>query len=70
MKKTLLIALILMLSAGMAIAQQQGGPGPSQGGKGHPGNHANHGNPVERLTERLGLDCSNKSTFRRKISNL
>ena len=58
MKKTLLIALILMLSAGMAIAQQQGGPGSSQGGKGNPGNFqaGDRGNPVERLTERLGLD--------------
>ena len=51
MKKTLLIALILMLSAGMAVAQQQGGKGnrgDSQAG--------NRGNPVERLTENLGLD--------------
>ena len=51
MKKTLLIALILMLSAGMAVAQHQGGKGnrgDSQAG--------NRGNPVERLTENLGLD--------------
>ncbi len=55
MKKTLLIALILMLSAGMAIAQQQGGQG---GGKGNRGDSqaGNRGNPVERLTENLGLD--------------
>jgi hypothetical protein len=55
MKKTLLVALILMLSAGMAIAQQQGGPG---GGKGNRGDSqtGNRGNPVERLTEHLGLD--------------
>jgi Spy/CpxP family protein refolding chaperone len=55
MKKTLLIALILMLSAGMAIAQQQGGPG---GGKGNRGDSqaGNRGNPVEHLTENLGLD--------------
>jgi len=58
MKKTLLIALILMLSAGMAIAQQHGNPGSPQGGKGNHGNFqaGNRGNPVERLTERLGLD--------------
>jgi len=60
MKKTLLIALILTLSAGMAIAQQKGGPGFSQGGAGNPGQGSfqagNRGNPVDRLTERLGLD--------------
>jgi hypothetical protein len=55
MKKTLLIALILMLSTGMAIAQQHGGQG---GGKGNRGDSqgGNRGNPVERLTENLGLD--------------
>ncbi len=55
MKKTLLVALILMLSAGMAVAQQQGGPG---GGKGNRGDSqaGSRGNPVERLTENLGLD--------------
>jgi len=55
MKKTLLVALILMLSAGMAIAQQHGS---SKGGKGNPDSSqfGNRGNPVERLTENLGLD--------------
>ena len=57
MKKTLLIALLLTLTAGMAIAQQQGGPGSFQGGKGKQGNFQ-RGNPVERLTENLGLDES------------
>ncbi|MDX2416978.1 MAG: hypothetical protein QNK19_05900 [Xanthomonadales bacterium] len=57
MKKTLLIALLLTLTAGMAIAQQQGGPGSFQGGKGKQG-HFQRGNPVERLTENLGLDES------------
>ena len=58
MKKILLIALLLTLSTGMAVAQQQGGPGSSQGGKGQQGNSSagNFGNPVERLTENLGLD--------------
>jgi hypothetical protein len=39
----------------MAIAQQQGGPG---GGKGNRGDSqaGNRGNPVEHLTENLGLD--------------
>ena len=58
MKKTLLIALLLTFSTGMAMAQQQGGPGYAPGFNGNPGNfHAgNPGNPAERLTERLGLD--------------
>jgi Spy/CpxP family protein refolding chaperone len=66
MKKVLLIAFLLAFTAGMASAQQQGGPGtppggPGAGGQGGQGNHGNfhggnHGNPVERLTERLGLD--------------
>jgi len=58
MKKTLLIALVLLLSSGMAIAQQNGGPEGPQGGKGNMAdNHrGNPGNPVDRLTERLGLD--------------
>jgi Spy/CpxP family protein refolding chaperone len=58
MKKTLLIALVLLLTSGMAIAQQRGGPGPGQGGNGIPGNFQdrNSVNHVERLTERLGLD--------------
>jgi Spy/CpxP family protein refolding chaperone len=58
MKKTLLIALVLLLTSGMAIAQQNGGPEGPQGGKGNMAdNHrGNPGNPVDRLTERLGLD--------------
>ncbi|MGB7451503.1 MAG: hypothetical protein WBM36_05170, partial [Lysobacterales bacterium] len=58
MKKTLLIALVLLLTSGMAIAQQNGGPEGFQGGKGNMANNhrGNHGNPVDRLTERLGLD--------------
>lgn len=58
MKKILLIALLLTLSTGMVIAQQQDGPGSPQGGKGHQGNAyaGNFGSPVERLTEDLGLD--------------
>lgn len=63
MKKVLLIALMLTFVAGSAIAQQQGGPG-SKGGPGSqgggPGNsgtyNGNFGNPVDRLTETLGLD--------------
>ena len=59
MKKTLLIALVLLLSSGMAIAQQQGGPGGSQkGGFDNPGNFQdrNSVSRVERMTEHLGLD--------------
>ena len=65
MKKTLLIALVLLLTSGMAIAQQKGGQGPGQGGPGsaqngtdNPGNFQdrNSVSKVERLTERLGLD--------------
>jgi len=59
MKKLLLIAFLLTFAAGTAIAQQQGGPGSQGGGKGKPGNAqigGNYGNPVERLTELLGLD--------------
>jgi len=65
MKKTLLIALVLLLTSGMAIAQQNGGHGPGQGGPGsaqdgpdNPGNFQsrNSVSKVERLTERLGLD--------------
>ncbi|MGB7451773.1 MAG: hypothetical protein WBM36_06570 [Lysobacterales bacterium] len=61
MKKTLLIALLLTLSAGMAMAQQQFGPESGPGGKNRQGNFqagngGNPGSPVERLTERLGLD--------------
>ena len=66
MKKILLIALTLSLASGMAIAQQKGGFGQSQGAKGNPGNSqvgnpdnfraGNRGNPVDRMTEQLGLD--------------
>jgi Ni/Co efflux regulator RcnB len=63
MKKILLIALALSLVSGMAIAQQKGGFGQSQGFKGNTGNYQSdnaqagyRGNPVERLTEQLGLD--------------
>lgn len=63
MKKTLLIAFVLLVSSGMAIAQQnggpgQGGPGLGQGGYDSPGNFQSRNsiNQVERLTERLGLD--------------
>jgi len=65
MKKTLLIALVLLLTSGMAIAQQNGGQGPGQVGPGsaqdgtdNPGNFQsrNSVSRVERLTERLGLD--------------
>ena len=65
MKKTLLIALVLLLTSGMAIAQQNGGQGPGLGGPGSaqdgtdvPGNFQsrNSVSRVERLTERLGLD--------------
>ena len=54
MKKLILIALLLTFTSGMAIAQQQGGPGMHGG----PGN-SDAGfpvNPAERLTENLGLD--------------
>lgn len=42
----------------MAVAQLQGGPGSPKGGRDHQGNAyaSNFGNPVERLTENLGLD--------------
>jgi len=65
MKKTLLIALVLLLTSGMAIAQQKGGQGPGPGGPGsaqngtdNPGNFQDRNSvrKVERLTERLGLD--------------
>lgn len=63
MKKILLIALTLSLASGMAIAQQKGGFGQSQGFKGNTGNSqagnsqvGYRGNPVERMTEQLGLD--------------
>ena len=54
MKKALLIAIILTLTAGLAIAQ-----GPQGSGQGHSGHYksfaGNRGNPVDRLTEQLGL---------------
>ena len=57
MKKTLLIALVLTLTSGMAIAQQNGGPEGFQVGKGNMANNrGNRGNPVDRMTEHLGLD--------------
>jgi Spy/CpxP family protein refolding chaperone len=58
MKKVLLIALILTFAAGSAIAQQ-GNPGSGGGGMGKSSNSqagGSIGNPVERLTELLGLD--------------
>ena len=59
MKKVLLIALLLALASGTAIAQGKSGPGDQgQGGNGAPGNSmgGNAGNPVDRLTDQLGLD--------------
>lgn len=58
MKKILLIALLLSLAAGTAIAQGQQGYGNGSGGNGNAGNSfaQNPGNPVDRLTELLGLD--------------
>jgi len=57
MKKTLLIALVLILTSGMAIAQQGGGQDGFRGGKGNMSNNrGNRGNPVDRMTEHLGLD--------------
>lgn len=48
MKKLLLIALVLSLGMGTAIARHKGGPDrPPKGGS----------EPVERLTEQLGLDA-------------
>lgn len=55
MKKTLLIALILILSSGIAIAQQNGSQEGPRGGKGNMAN-SHRGNPVDRMTEQLGLD--------------
>jgi Spy/CpxP family protein refolding chaperone len=47
MKKLLLFALVLSLAMGTAIARQKGGPdSPPKGG----------GDPIERLTDQLGLD--------------
>jgi len=61
MKKTLLTALILTFSTGMAVAQQQGGPNADPGANGLHGMNGNPGysyalNQAERLTARLGLN--------------
>jgi len=61
MKKLLLIALLLALSTGVAIAQGQGSGQGSIGGSGGHGNgmaggHGNFGNPLDRMTEQLGLN--------------
>ena len=67
MKKILLIALLLTFATGTALAQGQpggqGSGGPGSGGNGTPanaagGNFGNPGNPVDRLTEQLGLDAA------------
>jgi len=60
MKKTLLTALILTFSSGMAIAQQQGGPNTDSGVNAMNGVNGTAAysyalNRAERLTERLGL---------------
>ena len=48
MKNLLLIALVLTLATGTAIARQKGDfKGPPRGGN----------NPIERLTDQLGLDA-------------
>ncbi len=61
MKKVLLIAFLLTLATGMAIAQNQGQGGNGGGNgnpavTGNPGGQGGPGNPVDRLTEVLGLD--------------
>jgi Spy/CpxP family protein refolding chaperone len=58
MKKLLLIALLLTFATGIAVAQQNGGPGSQGGGQGNAqsGNSGNSGSSVDRLTERLGLN--------------
>ena len=48
MKKLLLFALLLSLAMGTAIAKQKGGPDRAPRGG---------GDPIERLTDRLGLDA-------------
>ena len=65
MKKVLLIAFLLILATGTAMAQ---GPGQNGGGNGNPGNsfngqYGNPGNPVERLVDRLGLDENQAATI-------
>lgn len=60
MKKILMIALLLTFAVGTAIAQQNFGPNPGgihAGGHGGPNAGGNFGgDPVERLTDQLGLD--------------
>jgi hypothetical protein len=62
MKKIVLIAFLFALATGTAMAQQgQGGPGNAGGNgnpsvTGNPGGQGGPGNPVDRLTEVLGLD--------------
>jgi len=48
MKKLLLVALVLSLAAGSAIARQKGGPDAPP---------KDRSNPIERLTDQLGLDA-------------
>jgi len=60
MKKTLMTALILTFSTGLAVAQQQGGPNADNGSNGLGVVNGNSGysyalSQTERLTERLGL---------------
>ena len=61
MKKLLLIACLLTFSIGLAVAQQQGGPGSPGSGNGNQGgsqmgNKGNMGDSLARLVERLGLN--------------
>jgi len=58
MKKLVLIALLLTMAAGTAMAQGMGGNGNGAGGaKGNPAmTGGGPGDPVARLTEVLGLD--------------
>lgn len=56
MKKTLLIALLLAFAAGTALAQNNNGFGPGDGGKGGNGEYAGGNQRIERMTEHLGLD--------------
>jgi Spy/CpxP family protein refolding chaperone len=57
MKKAVIFALMFAFVVGSAVAQQQGGPGSSGGGKGQSGAfNGSFGNPVDRMIESLGLD--------------
>ena len=48
---------MMTFAAGSAIAQQHGGPGSQGGGQGNSGAYnGSYGDPVDRLTEALGLD--------------